>query len=53
MDRFIAEQNIANYRKRLGGDGLTPAERKSIERLLTEEELTLSRLPPRRPAPPV
>ena len=50
MHRFIAEQNIANYRKRLESDRLAPAERQSVERLLAEEEAKLSRLPPR-PAP--
>ena len=51
MDRFIAEQNIANYRKRLESDRLAPAERQSVERLLAEEEAKLPRLPPRPGAP--
>ena len=45
MKRFIAELNIANFRRLLTND-LTPDERASIEQLLAEEEAELRELKP-------
>jgi hypothetical protein len=43
MKRFIAELNIANFRRLLTND-LTPDKRASIEHLLAEEEAELREL---------
>ena len=43
MKRFIAEMNIAHFRRLLTND-LTPDERASLEELLAEEEAKLREL---------
>ena len=43
MKRFIAEMNIAHFRRLLAGD-LTPDERASVEQLLAEEDAKLREL---------
>lgn len=38
MERFVRQKNIEHFRRRLLEESLTDAERKTLERLLAEEE---------------
>jgi hypothetical protein len=38
MDRFVHDENLALFRKKLADPGLTDAERKIVLKLLADEE---------------
>jgi hypothetical protein len=45
VDRTVADLNIAHFKKLLSAE-VDPAKRRTIERLLAEEEAKLAQVPP-------